>query len=88
MNIHRWKDGEGLGNYLHYDETGRIVGEVGRAGNQINTKHFATIYKLDNTIVNLGMYINTESAKAAVENYFLVQSRTLIDYDGRTTEKT
>jgi rRNA processing protein Krr1/Pno1 len=81
MNVHRWKDGETVANYLYYNETGRIVGEVGRAGHQVNTKHFASIYKSDNTIVNLGMYINTESAKAAVENWFLIQSRTLIEHE-------
>ena len=76
----QWKDGEGLANYLYYDKNGRIIGEVGRAGMQISTKHFATIYKPDNTIVNLGMYINTEFAKAAVENWFLIQTRTLIQH--------
>jgi rRNA processing protein Krr1/Pno1 len=77
----QWKDGEGVANYLYYDKTGRIIGEVGRAGMQISTKHFATIYKPDNTIVNLGMYINTESAKTAIENFFLIQTRTLISHE-------
>jgi len=81
MNLLRWKDGETVANFLYYDETGRIIGEVGRAGHQVNTKHFASIYKPDNTIINLGMYINTESAKAAVEHYFTIQSRTFIEHE-------
>lgn len=80
MKTLQWKDGETVANFLYYNETGRIVGEVGRAGHQINTKHFATIFQPDNNIINLGMYINTESAKGAVEHYFIMQSRTLVEY--------
>ena len=32
MNIRNWKDGETVAHYLYYDETGRIIGEVGLAG--------------------------------------------------------
>lgn len=81
MNIRQWKDGETLAHFLYYDETGRIIGEVNRAGHQINTKHTTTIYPDSERIISLGMYINSDSAKAAVEKWWLIQERTLINYE-------
>ena len=81
MNIRQWKDGETLAHFLYYDETGRIIGEVNRAGHQINTKHTTTIYPDSERILSLGMYINSDSAKAAVEKWWLIQERTLINYE-------
>ena len=81
MNIRQWKDGETLAHFLYYDETGRIIGEVNRAGHQINTKHTTTIYPDSERIISLGMYINSDSAKAAVEKWWLIQERTLIQYE-------
>mgnify|MGYP007071656311 FL=1 len=82
MNIRQWKDGETVAHFLYYDETGRIIGEVNRAGHQINTKHTTTIYPDAARNISLGMYINSDSAKAAVEKWWLIQERTLIDYEG------
>lgn len=81
MNGRQWKDGETVAHFLYYDETGRIVGEVNRAGHQINTKHTTTIYPNANQAISLGMYINSDTAKAAVERYWLIQERTLIEND-------
>ena len=81
MNIRQWKDGETLAHFLYYDESGRIIGEVNRAGHQINTKHTTTIYPDSERILSLGMYINSDSAKAAVERWWLIQERTLINYE-------
>lgn len=81
MNIRNWKDGETVAHYLYYDETGRIIGEVGLAGHQIKTKHTTTIYPDNERIFSLGMYINSESAKAAVERWWLIQERTLISHE-------
>ncbi len=81
MNIRQWKDGETVAHFLYYDETGRIIGEVNRAGHQINTKHTTTIYPDSERIISLGMYINSDSAKAAVEKWWLIQERTLINYE-------
>jgi hypothetical protein len=77
----QWKDGETLAHFLYYDETGRILAEVNRAGHQINTKHTTTIYPDTERIVSLGMYINSEYAKQAVERWWLIQERTLIQYE-------
>jgi hypothetical protein len=81
MNIRQWKDGETVAHFLYYDESGRIIGEVNRAGHQINTKHTTTIYPDSERIISLGMYINSDSAKAAVEKWWLIQERTLIQYE-------
>ena len=81
MNLRQWKDGETVAHFLYYDETGRIIGEVNRAGHQINTKHTTTIYPDSERIISLGMYINSDSAKAAVEKWWLIQERTLINYE-------
>ena len=81
MNIHQWKDGETVAHFLYYDDTGRIIGEVNRAGHQINTKHTTTVYPNTSQAISLGMYINSETAKAAVERYWLIQERTLIEHE-------
>ena len=88
MKIRKWIAGDGIATYLYHDETGRIVGECGRAGNTINTKHYATVYPNNVDILNLGMYINTESAKAAVELYWNIQEQTFLEgykYDTTST---
>jgi hypothetical protein len=81
MNIRQWKDGETVAHFLYYDETGRIIGEVNRAGHQINTKHTTTIYPDNERVISLGMYINSDSAKTAVEKWWLIQERTVIQYE-------
>ena len=76
----QWKDGETVANFLYYDDTGRIIGEVGLAGHQIKTKHTTTIYPDNKEVFSLGMYINSEFAKQAVERWWLIQDRTLIEH--------
>lgn len=78
MNLRQWKDGETVAHFLYYDETGRIIGEVCLAGHQIKSKHTTTIYLDNERTLSLGMYINTETAKAAVERFWLIQDRTLL----------
>jgi rRNA processing protein Krr1/Pno1 len=75
-----WKDGETVANFLYYDESGRIIGEVGLAGHQIKTKHTTTIYPNNKEVFSLGMYIGTDHAKAAVEKWWHIQDRTLIEH--------
>jgi len=38
---HQWKDGETVANFLYYDEAGRIIGEVGLAGEVRQVGHLA-----------------------------------------------
>ena len=77
----QWKDGETVAHFLYYDETGRILAEVNRAGHQINTKHTTTVYIDNERILSLGMYINSDYAKQAVERWWLIQDRTLLNYE-------
>ena len=77
----QWKDGETVAHFLYYDETGRILAEVNRAGHQINTKHTTTVYIDNERILSLGIYINSDFAKQAVERWWNIQDRTLINYE-------
>lgn len=77
--IRQWKDGETVAHFLYYDEMGRIIAEVNRAGHQINTKHTTTIYPNASETLSLGMYINSDSAKKAVERWWMIQDRTLLE---------
>lgn len=79
--IRQWKDGETVAHFLYFDESGRIIGEVGLAGHQIKTKHTTTIYPDNKGVFSLGMYINSEYAKSAVERWWLIQDRTLLNYE-------
>jgi hypothetical protein len=81
MNLRQWKDGETVAHFLYYDETGRIIGEVCLAGHQIKSKHTTTIYLDNERTLSLGMYINTDTAKAAVERFWLIQDRTLLQHE-------
>lgn len=77
----QWKDGETVAHFLYYDETGRILAEVNRAGHQINTKHTTTVYIDNERILSLGIYINSDFAKQAVERWWNIQDRTLIQHE-------
>jgi len=77
----QWKDGETVAHFLYYDDTGRILAEVNRAGHQINTKHTTTVYIDNERVLSLGMYINSDYAKQAVERWWLIQDRTLLNYE-------
>lgn len=79
MNIRQWKDGETVAHFIYFDEYGRIVGEVNRAGHQMNTKHTTAVYPNTSDSISLGMYISSDTAKAAVEKFWLLQERTLIE---------
>jgi hypothetical protein len=81
MNIRLWKDGETVAHFIYYDDTGRIIGEVNRAGHQMNTKHTTTVYPNAKDSFGLGMYISSDTAKAAVEKFWLIQDRTLIEHE-------
>lgn len=76
-----WKDGETVANFLYYNEYGRIIGEVGRVGNVVNTKHYASVYPSTTENGNLGTYISTDYAKKAVEHFWNIQDRTMLTDD-------
>jgi hypothetical protein len=74
-----WIDGKAATiDFIFHNEVGRIVGEVGRVG--FNSYHYATVYDTEsNNSKGLGHYISSEWAKHAVENFWEIQDRTLLE---------
>jgi hypothetical protein len=67
-----WKDTENDTLYLYQTVDGRIVGQVHKV---THTKVW--IAKIDEQ--SLGQYISCEFAKKALEDYHLIQERTLLE---------
>jgi len=71
--------------WYYYDtETGMIVGSTFKValqevwGSVVNTGSYEFAFKMDDER-RLGHYIEQDFAKRAVENYWAVQSRTLLE---------
>lgn len=72
-----WKDTEHDCHYFFQEEDGKVVGQV---HNIAHTKIWiAKIILNHNEEKYLGQYIDCNFSKMAVENYWLIQSRTLIE---------
>jgi len=72
-----WKDTENDNHYFHIVETGQIVGQV---HNVIHTQIWlAKIVHTYNDEKYLGQYITANFAKKAIEYYWDMQERTLIE---------
>ena len=78
MRTYRWTMGEGRDSNYYSDETGRIVGEIGLIGTNRN-KYYATVYPNAIDSISLGAYITHMHATQAVEKYWEIQNRTLIE---------
>jgi hypothetical protein len=84
MNItetHEWKSFSD--NYYFFNvKTGKIVGQAGKLA--LREIFFGLTYVGDTSFTvqdekHLGQYISLEHAKKAVENYWDIQSRTLLE---------
>lgn len=74
-----WKDAEHNCHYYFSTENGLIVGQV---YNLAHTKIWgAKINIIPNEEKSLGQYITLEFAKRAIEHYWQIQDRTLLDFD-------
>lgn len=72
-----WKDAENGTQYFFRKDDGLIVGQV---YNMAHTKIFGAKIPVNATEENiLGHYINVDFAKKAVENYWEIQGRTLLE---------
>lgn len=72
-----WKDVEGGTQYFFRKDNGLIVGQV---YNMAHTKIFGAKIPVTASEENiLGHYINIDFAKKAVENYWEMQGRTLLE---------
>lgn len=72
-----WKDGDHDVFYFYNEENGRVVGQIHKIA---HTKIWLSkiIFNV-NEEKYLGQYIAYEFAKAATENYWLIEDRTLIE---------
>ena len=75
----RWTEKE-FSQWVYYDDTdGKIIGSVYKVGTQ-NTIWGAKVYTDREGV--LGQYIDSDYAKKAVELFWDVQSRTVLEYTG------
>lgn len=75
----QWTEKE-FSQWVYYDDTdGKIIGSVYKVGTQ-NTIWGAKVYT--NMEGVLGQYIDSDYAKKAVELFWDVQSRTVLEYTG------
>lgn len=86
MNTRQWKDADHGCHYLYKEDTGLIIGQV---YNIAHTKIWGTrVYAHSKTSVtygteekHLGTYISLETAKTAIEVFWDIQDRTLLQHD-------
>ena len=65
--------------WVYYDdEDGKIIGLVYKIGNGAATIWGAKVYTTENVDGILGQYIDSDYARRAVENYWLIKDRTLL----------
>lgn len=71
-----WKDGDHEVYYYHHTDDGLIIGQIHKI---THTKVWIAKILDANTERILGQYIGYEYAKSAVERYWEIQSRTLLE---------
>jgi hypothetical protein len=75
--MRRWQDYEATNKYYYDDSDGMIIGQIHKFGTSVSI-YTATV-KPDNIDKLLGQYVNIDYAQKAVENFWLIQDRTLIE---------
>jgi hypothetical protein len=75
--MRRWQDYEATNKYYYDDDDGMIIGQIHKFGTSVSI-YTATV-KPDNIDKLLGQYVNVDYAQKAVENFWLIQDRTLIE---------
>jgi hypothetical protein len=75
--MRRWQDYEATNKYYYDDSDGMIIGQIHKFGTSVSI-YTATV-KPDNIDKLLGQYVNVDYAQKAVENFWLIQDRTLIE---------
>lgn len=74
-----WKDGDHDVYYFYNTQDGRIVGQIHKV---VHTKIWVSkIVKNYNEDLYIGQYISYDFAKRSIEDYCLIQERTLIEND-------
>jgi hypothetical protein len=75
--MRKWQDYEASNQYYYDDKDGLIIGQIHKFGTSI-TIYTATV-KPENLDKLLGQFINLDYAKRAVERFWEIQDRTLIE---------
>ena len=75
--MREWKDADHKTSYCYLKESGKIIGQI---YNLAHTNIYgAKVYSELNEERYLGQYIDSNSAKAAIDNFWNIQERTLTD---------
>ena len=76
--MNKWTETE-RGSFFYYREAdGLVIGQAHRFGTQ-TILHTARIYK-ENDEKILGQYINSDSARRAIEKFWDIENRTLVEF--------
>jgi hypothetical protein len=75
--MRKWQDYEATNKYYYDDDDGMIIGQIHKFGTSVSI-YTATV-KPNNIDKLLGQYVNVDYAQKAVENFWLIQDRTLIE---------
>jgi hypothetical protein len=75
--MRKWQDYEASNQYYYDDKDGLIIGQIHKFGTSI-TIYTATV-KPENLDKLLGQFINLDYAKRAVERFWEIQDRTLLE---------
>lgn len=76
----QWQEKE-FSQWVHYDDQdGKIIGSVYKIGNSVGIWG-AKVYLINNTETILGQYIDSVYAKKAVQLYWEIDSRTVLEYN-------
>lgn len=75
--MRKWQDYEASNQYYYDDKDGLIIGQIHKFGTSV-TIYTATV-KPENLDKLLGQFINLDYAKRAVERYWEIQDRTLLE---------
>lgn len=73
----KWMENEFYTFFYYHEDTGLIAGITHKLGTQ-NTIYIAKVIK-DNTEYSIGQYINQSFAKSAIERYWDIENRTLLN---------
>jgi hypothetical protein len=74
--MRRWQEYENNTQYYYDDKDGMVIGQVHRFGTS-NSVYTATV-KPDNIDCVLGQFVSSDYARNAVQNFWNIQDRTLI----------
>jgi hypothetical protein len=77
--MRKWQEFEHNSQFYYDESDGLVIGHVHKFGNMASI-HTATV-KCDNVDKTLGQYITVSYAKKAVEQFWDIQDRTLLEYN-------